>query len=100
MMTKKINNFRLVLLDLPRDIKLIVSLFVDALLCILTVWISFYLRLGEFLPLQNSIIIPSFLSIFFAIPVFYFSGLYRTIFRYSGWNAMLTVSKSIIIYAR
>ena len=34
----------------------------------------------------------------FAIPVFYFSGLYRTIFRYSGWDAMLTVSKSIIIY--
>ncbi len=97
-MNNKINNFRLILLDLPRDIKLIVSLSVDALSCIFTVWISFYLRLGEFLPLQNSIIIPSFLSIFFAIPVFYFSGLYRTIFRYSGWNSMLTVSKSIIIY--
>ena len=98
MMTKKINNFRSFLLDLPRDIKLMVSLSVDALLCIFTVWISFYLRLGEFVPLHNSIIIPSFLSIFFATPVFYFSGLYRTIFRYSGWNAMLTVSKSIIIY--
>jgi len=97
MMIKK-NNLRIFLLDLPRDIKLIVSLFIDVLLCIFTVWLSFYLRLGEFLPLHNSIIIPSFLSIFFAIPVFYFSGLYRTIFRYSGGNAMLTVSKSIIIY--
>ena len=97
-MKSKINKIRLFLLDLPRDIKLIISLFVDSILCIFTIWISFYLRLGEFLPLQNSMIIPSFLSIIFALPVFYFSGLYRTIFRYSGWPAMLTVSKSIIIY--
>ena len=97
-MNKKINKIRLFLLDLPRDIKLVISLFVDSFLCIFTVWISFYLRLGEFLIIQNALIIPSFLSIIFAIPVFYFSGLYRTIFRYSGWPAMLTVSKSIIIY--
>ena len=97
-MDKNINKLRLFLLDLPRDIKLIISLAVDTSLCIFTVWIAFYLRLGEFLTLKNQLIIPSFLSIVFAIPVFYFSGLYRTIFRYSGWPAMLTVSKSIIIY--
>ena len=97
-MNIKINQLRIFLLDLPRDIKLIFSLLVDSLLCILTVWFSFYLRLGELITLQTSIIIPSLLSIIFAIPVFYFSGLYRTIFRYSGWPAMLTVSKSIIIY--
>ena len=56
------------------------------------------MRLGQFATLEKFLIIPSFLSIVFAIPVFYFSGLYRTIFRYSGWPAMLTVSKSIIIY--
>ena len=33
-----------------------------------------------------------------ALPVFLLSGLYRTIFRYSGWPAMLAVSKSIFIY--
>ena len=97
-MNNKINQLRIFLLDLPRDIKLIFSLLVDSLLCILTVWFSFYLRLGELITLQTSIIIPSVLSIIFALPVFYFSGLYRTIFRYSGWPAMLTVSKSIIIY--
>ena len=97
-MNKKITKFRLYLLDLPRDFKLIISLAVDSFLCFLTVWIAFYLRLGEFPTLGNYIIFPSFLSIIFAIPVFYFSGLYRTIFRYSGWVAMLTVSKSIIIY--
>ena len=97
-MNKKINIYREYLLDLPRDIKLIISLAVDSFLCFFTVWISFYLRLGKIVPLDNSVIFPSFLSVVFAIPVFYFSGLYRTIFRYSGWPAMLTVSKSIMLY--
>ena len=96
-MDKNIYKLRLFLLDLPRDIKLIISLAVDSSLCIFTVWIAFFLRLGEFPTLKNALI-PSILSIIFAIPAFYFSGLYRTIFRYSGWPAMLTVSKSIIIY--
>ena len=97
-MDKNINKLRLFLLDLPRDIKLTISIAVDSFLCIFTVWIAFYLRLGDFPTLENAVIIPYFISIFFAIPVFYLSGLYRTIFRYSGWPAMLTVSKSIIIY--
>ena len=64
-MNKNINKLRLFLLDLPRDIKLIISLAVDSSLCIFTVWIAFYLRLGEFPTLQNALIIPSFLSIIF-----------------------------------
>ncbi len=97
-MNKKINKLRLFLLDLPKDIKLIISLAVDTFLCTITVWLAFYLRYGQFNFSEKAIIFPSILSIVFAIPVFYFSGLYRTIFRYSGWPAMLTVSKSIIIY--
>lgn len=97
-MNNRINKIRLFLLDLPRDKKLIISLAVDTFLCFLTVWIAFYLRLGEVVRLNYSILFSSLLSIIFAIPVFYISGLYRTIFRYSGWPAMLTVSKSIIIY--
>ena len=97
-MLRKIDNLRIILLDLPKSSKLIISLSIDAFLCILTIWISFYLRLGELFPLGNPILLPSLISIIFAIPVFYLSGLYRTIFRYSGWPAMLTVSKSIFFY--
>ena len=90
---KKINELRLYLMDLPRDIKLFIHLAVDSYLCKLTICISFYLRLVELASLQSFLIIPSFLSIVFVIPVFYFSGLYRIIFMYSGWHALLTVSK-------
>ena len=97
-MLRKIDNLRIILLDLPKRSKLIISLSIDVLLCIFTVWISFYLRLGELFPFGNPMLMPSLISIIFAIPVFYLSGLYRTIFRYSGWPAMLTVSKSIFFY--
>ena len=97
-MLRKIDNLRIILLDLPKSSKLIISLLIDSLLCIFTIWISFYLRLGELFPFGNPILMPSLISIIFAIPVFYLSGLYRTIFRYSGWPAMLTVSKSIFFY--
>ncbi len=97
-MNKRIDDLRVVLLDLPKSWKLIVSLLVDALLCFFTTWIAFYLRLGEFFPVRVFIFWPSLISIILAIPVFYLSGLYRTIFRYSGWPAMLTVSKSIFFY--
>ena len=97
-MKSKIDILRLYLLDLPKSSKIIISLFVDIALCILTIWLSFYLRLGELFPIKN-LILPSLISILFALPTFYLSGLYRTIFRYSGWPAMLTVSKSIFIYS-
>ena len=93
-----IQKFRCILLDLPKSLKIIISILVDSFLCVLTTWLSFYLRLGELVPIQNDLIIPSLISIILAIPVFYLSGLYRTIFRYSGWPAMFTVSKSIFLY--
>ena len=97
-MDRKFHKTKLFFLDLPRREKLILSILIDLFLCISTVWISFYLRIGYF-PFGKVLVLPSIASVLFAIPVFYFSGLYRTIFRYSGWPALLTVSKSIFIYA-
>ena len=94
----KFHKIKLFFLDLPKREKLILSIFIDAFLCIMSVWISFYLRLGV-LPNIDLLILPSLASILFAVPVFYLSGLYKTIFRYSGWPALLTVSKSIVIYS-
>ena len=92
------NKLKFFFLDLPRSKKLILSITVDTFLCFITVWLAFILRLGELPNKSELILIPTLISIIFAIPVFYFSGLYRTIFRYSGWASMLTVSKSVLIY--
>ena len=42
------------LLAMPRVAKRGVVLGIDAGLCVLTVWLAFYLRLGEFLPLTGN----------------------------------------------
>ena len=37
-------------------------------------------------------------SIAIALPIFIVSGLYRAIFRYSGWPALLAVARAVVIY--
>ena len=80
------------ILGLPRYAKRLVALVVDVCLCILTTWMAFYLRLGEFLYLNKDIFETAFLSILFALPIFGLNGLYHAIFRYSvGLLFMLLV---------
>jgi len=86
------------ILVLSRPVKRLIVLMLDVALCLISVWLSFYLRLGEFFPLDLSTLWPSILSVLIAIPLFITSGLYRAIFRYSGLPAMLAVGRAMVIY--
>ena len=90
-------------LAMPRLAKRGVVIAVDAMLCVLSVWLAFYLRLGEWLPLTSGPFWRPAFAIFgalaFALPVFILSGLYRAIFRYSGLLATITVVKASVVYA-
>ena len=97
-MSLESKTLRIFFLDLPRLWKLSLSIFVDSLLCFITVISSFFLRVGNFSPINSPLLLATTISVTFAIPIFFLSGLYRTIFRYSGWPAMLAVSKSIFVY--
>jgi FlaA1/EpsC-like NDP-sugar epimerase len=83
---------------LHRATKRFIVVCLDIGLCILTVWLAFYLRLGEFIPFSATLIVPVFASIFIAIPIFIFSGLYRAIFRYSGLPAMGAMARAMLLY--
>jgi FlaA1/EpsC-like NDP-sugar epimerase len=91
-------------LNLSRIKKRIIVLVVDLCLCILSVWFAYYLKLGEFISPtgQNEWVIGSIwasvISIIFALPIFIALGLYRAIFRYSGWPALMAVARAISIY--
>ena len=98
-MVNKIDKYRVLFLDFPRFWKLCISVSVDAFLCFITVIIAFFLRIGSFETINYPILLATAISISIAIPLFFLSGLYRTIFRYSGWPAMLAVSKSIFLYS-
>lgn len=93
-----LRNYVLPVLSLPRWAKRSVVLVVDTGLCILTVWLAFYLRLGEIITLQGNALAAATVSIGIGIPIFIASGLYRAIFRYSGWPALMSVARAIAIY--
>ena len=92
------SNLSLPILALPRMAKRCVALSVDMGLCILTVWLAYYLRLGEFIVLSGNAVWAVVASIGIALPIFIASGLYRAIFRYSGWPALLAVARSVGVY--
>jgi len=90
------------LLDLPRPVKRAVALVFDAFLCVLTVWLAFWLRLDEWLPLSGH---PQWrpewaalAAVTVALPIFITFGFYRAIFRYAGWQASLTVVRAMALY--
>jgi Predicted nucleoside-diphosphate sugar epimerases len=81
-----------------RSFKRLLVILTDVTCCILTTWLAFYLRLGEFVRLDNEFMRPVFLSVILALPIFSATGLYREIFRYSGWPAVIAVGRAIGLY--
>lgn len=97
-----LHNWIQSLLSLPRLAKISIVITLDALLCVIATWLSFYLRLGEWVPFLDSTIwkpqIAALCSLFLALPLFFITGFYRSIFRYSGMLAAITIAKSTLIY--
>lgn len=85
------------LLALPRAAKRTIVMTVDVSLSILTVWIAFYLRLGEWVPLSAGGWPAAVLSLI-SLPIFVASGLYRTVFRHAGSAMLMAIAQSVLIY--
>ena len=85
-------------LAMPRLAKRLVVILIDISLCTITVWLSYYLRIGEFQILSGNALWAIFVSIILALPIFIVSGFYRAIFRFSGWPALLIVTRAVAIY--
>lgn len=98
MLKTRLAKFARLALILPRRAKRSVVISVDISLCVMAVWIAYYLRLGEFVELSGAALWAAGASIGIAIPIFIVSGLYRAIFRYSGWPALLAVARAVGIY--
>ena len=91
------------ILALPRPIKRLLVLTVDASLCIATVWIAFFLRLDEWVRLMGDPYwradIAAGLSILVALPLFVTHGFYRVIFRHANLIAIGMVVRAFALYA-
>jgi len=87
------------LINLPRAAKRAIMLALDVLLCFATVQASFFLRLGEWQPVDGRPLYATVATVGLAIPIFITQGLYRSIFRYSTPAALHAVVRSVIIFS-
>ena len=92
-------DLKSLLIDLPRWQKRVLVLACDVMLCIASVWLSFYLRLGAFQELSSQVLTTIGLSVVLAVPIFIYCGLYRAIFRYEGYGASVAIAQAMFMYA-
>ena len=83
---------------MPRPVKRALALALDAFFCGLAVWLALYLRLEIWVGLEPAYLPAVLGSIALALPIFARAGLYRTIFRHAGWQAMLILIKAMAVY--
>ena len=86
------------IINMPRYVKKIIAIIIDWSLCILCTWLAFYLRLEQFIKINNATILVVLISIFLATPVFWLVGLYKTMFRFVGSSIILTAAYAIFFY--
>lgn len=86
-------------INLSRGNKISVAIFLDTVICIIATWIALSIRLGELTTINWQFAIPTLVSIFIAIPIFFSWGVYRTIFRYVNSDMLQNITKATIVYA-
>ena len=98
-----LSNLTASILDLPRFIKRLIVFLADIGLCVLSAYVAFYLRVGTWVYWTETSewnpLIAAVISIGLAIPTFIFFGLYREVFRYTGWPALLSLLRAMTIYS-
>ena len=71
---------------------------IDLFICNTSIFISMYLRLGFFYPINDMSFNFLFLSSISLIIILIIFDIYKTMNRFSGWDAFLQLGKALIIY--
>ena len=91
--------FKTYLISQPKIIKRAIVLTLDSCSCFFATWVAFGLRFDVWSAPSREMYIVSLVSIVISIPLFIRSGLYRAIFRYTGWRVLLTMGRVVVIYS-
>jgi FlaA1/EpsC-like NDP-sugar epimerase len=86
------------LINLPRYAKRIVAIIIDIGLCIICTWFAFYLRLEQFIEIDDVTILAVIISITLALPIFWIMGLYKAMFRSVGLSIVNTLVVAVFTY--
>ena len=88
-----------IIINLSRFAKKTIAIIMDLGLCILCTWLAFYLRLEEFIKINDITLLAVLISIFLAIPIFWLIGLYKTIYRFEGSSIIFTAAVGTFVYS-
>lgn len=91
-------SFSTKILRLSRTSKRSIAVAMDVLLCVLTVVLAYWLRLGGLISPIGWQWLSYGLAVGIALPLFVANGLYRAIFRYAGWGALRAILRACAIY--
>ena len=86
------------ILSLNRYLKRSIAITTDGVLCVISTWLAFTLRLEELVLLEDFNFIAVLISLTLALPIFWIFGLYRTIFRYTNLSIILNILTSVFFY--
>jgi FlaA1/EpsC-like NDP-sugar epimerase len=87
------------ILRLPRRVKQMTGVAIDVLLSLLATWLAFSLRLDILhVPSGSQWLVYAAVS-FLPLPIFVRFGLYRAVFRYSGYAALVATGYAVFWYA-
>ena len=85
-------------IGLPRAVKRLSVLSLDAFFCVFAAYLTIALRLEVLFPPAELVYAAAVLSLALALPLFITFGLYRAIFRYSSGVATWTVIRAVALY--
>lgn len=95
MMSRSLSQW---LVNLPRGVKRLGALASDGVLCAVTVWLAWCVRLEQWVPLTVLNSWATLGACVLGLPIFWHFGLYASIFRHAGWNVMLALGRAIAVY--
>ncbi|WP_288407147.1 nucleoside-diphosphate sugar epimerase/dehydratase [uncultured Herbaspirillum sp.] len=86
------------IIDLPRITKQSIAVVCDVLMCIVATWLAFSLRLDVMHFPEGYQWHVYQISPLLLLPVFVRLGLYRSVFRYTGVAAIVSIAKALVVY--
>ena len=87
------------ILQLPRPVKQLTVLGIDVLLSLVAIWVAFSLRLDILHSPSGPQWLVYLVVPFLPLPIFARFGLYRAVFRYSGYSALVATGYAVFWYA-
>ncbi len=86
------------MLGRSRRSKRAVAVALDTVLALACVWIAFGLKLDTWRLDEPGLPLATAGALLLSLPVFIRQGLYRAIFRYSGWGSLVAVVRAVAMY--